>query len=297
MKSGTFGRCLFGAVAFAQVSLFQRLAVAQELDPKAVGELLNLNKILTSLVILAVAFVIARVASGALDNLGSQLAARKLLLKKVASLVRFSIYILAALIIIMGVLQPDRETLFALSAALAVTIGLALKDLTGSIIAGMIVLVDSPFQVGDRVQFGDTYGEVVEIGLRTVKINTLDDNLVSIPNNKFLTDAVASSNAGALDMMIVMDFFIGVDEDYKQARAIVEEATLISRFVFLKKPIVVHVHDVLVGDSYGTRIRSKFYVSDTSYETAIKTDITQNVKEAFREAGIRSPYHKESSVS
>ena len=48
------------------------------------------------------------------------------------------------------------------------------------------------FAVGDRVEFSGTYGEVVEMGLRSVRIATLDDNLVSIPNNMFLGAAVAT---------------------------------------------------------------------------------------------------------
>ncbi len=275
---------------------FPAVVWSQELDPKAVSQFFDVNKVITSIVVVVVAYIIARIVNSALDNLGSQLAAKRLLLKKISSLVRFMVYIIAALIIVMGVFRPDRETLLALSAAAAVTIGLALKDLAGSIIAGMIILVDSPFQVGDRVQFGSTYGEVVEIGLRTVKINTLDDNLVSIPNNKFLTEAVASSNAGALDMMVVLDFFVGADEDYERAMSLVEEATATSKYVFLKKPISIHVYETLVGNSYATRIRSMFYVSDTSYETAIKTDITRRVKQQFRRENIKSPYHKEIAV-
>ncbi len=42
---------------------------------------------------------------------------------------------------------------------------------------------------------------------------TLDDTQVTIPNNKFLTDSVASGNAGSVEMMVQMDFFVGVDQD------------------------------------------------------------------------------------
>ena len=198
--------------------------------------------------------------------------------------------------ILLGVIRPERETLLALSATLAVTIGLALKDLTSSIIAGVIILVDSPFQVGDRVQYDDTYGEVVEIGLRTVKINTLDDNLVSIPNNKFLTDAVASSNAGNLDMMVVMDFHVGVTSDHELARQLVFEATATSRYAFLKKPITVTVEDVSVEGIYATRIRSRFYVADTRYELDVRSDVASRVKRAFHDHDVNPPHMLETGL-
>ena len=55
---------------------------------------------------------------------------------------------------------PKRAALMALAGPVS--------NLCLAVIAGVIILMDSPFQVGDRAQFGSTYGEVVEIGLRTV---------------------------------------------------------------------------------------------------------------------------------
>jgi len=49
------------------------------------------------------------------------------------------------------------------------------------LVAGLLLLFDRPFRVGDRVSFNDVYGEIVSIGLRTVRLQTLDDNLVT-PN-------------------------------------------------------------------------------------------------------------------
>ena len=267
----------------------QGAAQTPELDPRLLSEVLVFDKIFASVVIVVAAVVVTRLWTGTLDKLGEQLAARRLLLKKVASLSRFGIYIVAAYFVIFGVVNPAQESLIAFAAGTVVVIGFAMKDLAGSIIAGVIILLDSPFQVGDRVQYGDTYGEVVEIGLRAVKINTLDDNLVSIPNNKFLTDVVASANAGELDMMVVLDFYIGVGDDHELARGILDEAIVTSPYVYLAKPVIVHVSDVPMGNGYATRMRGKFYVCDTRFESSIQTDITRRVKRAFRQVGIRAP--------
>ena len=47
-------------------------------------------------------------------------------------------------------------------------------------------------------------------------MTTLDDNLVTIPNSKFITDAVSSGNAGELDMMIVVKFYFENTVDIKK---------------------------------------------------------------------------------
>ena len=91
---------------------------------------------------------------------------------------------------------PHPEVALAIGGTAAVSLGFALKDLLSSIVAGLIILVDRPFQVGDRVTFDGWYGEITHIGLRSVRLLTLDDTQVTIPNNKFLTDLVASGNAG-----------------------------------------------------------------------------------------------------
>ena len=190
----------------------------------------------------------------------------------------------------------DNKALIGLGGTLAVAIGFALKDTASSLMSGILILIDQPFQVGDRVAFGDTYGEVKEIGLRSVRIVTLDDNEVSIPNNKFLTEAVASANSGALDMMVVIKFHIAVTEDFELAKRLVYEACVTSKYVFLHKPVVINVKDEVTAITYATTISAKAYVIDARYETAFITDVTERVKRAFREHQIYYPYGREYQV-
>jgi len=143
--------------------------------------------------------------------------------------------------------------------------------------------------VGDRVAFGGYYGEITDIGLRSVRLSTLDDNAVTIPNNKFLTEAVASANAGALDAMVVIPFYVAAAEDFQLARRIVAEATATSRYAYLKKPLVTLVSDQFMGERFVTVITVKAYVFDVRYEKAFVTDVTERVKLAFRAKGLRGP--------
>ena len=61
-------------------------------------------------------------------------------------------------------LKITPEVLLALGGTIAVSVGFALKDFVSSIVAGLIILVDRPFQVGDRVSFDGWYGEIIHIG-------------------------------------------------------------------------------------------------------------------------------------
>ncbi len=225
----------------------------------------------------------------ALDDLGERFTDRRLLFKKISAFLQFVAYAVLAILVGTTVLRVQGEVLFALAGTLGLAIGFAGKDLLASLFAGVILLLDEPFQVGDRIAFGGYYGEVTEIGLRSVRLVTLDDNLVTIPNSAFLTESVASANAGALDCMVVLDFYVGAAEDFARARRVVAEVTATSRYVYLEKPVVTLVSDQFLGERFVTVIRVKAYVFDARYEKAFGSDVTERVKLAFAEDGIRTP--------
>ena len=239
--------------------------------------------------ILVGGLVVARVLTTFLDDLGERWTGRRLLLKKASALTRFAIYAAIGVLVTTNLLVLEQEALLAVAGTVGIAFGFAFQGLLASLMAGVILLIDEPFQVGDRVSFAGYYGEIKSIGLRSVRMVTLDDNLVTIPNSKFLTDASASANHGDLDCMVVRDFYIAPAEDFQLARRIIEEAAATSRYVFLEKPLVTHVSDSFMGERFVTVIKVKAYVFDARYESAFGSDVTERVKAAMREYGIRTP--------
>jgi MscS family membrane protein len=76
----------------------------------------------------------------------------------------------------------------AFAAALGITgfaISLAAQDTIADVISGMIIIVDQPFRVGDRIeiQSENTWGDVTDIGLRTTRIRTRDNRMIIVPNS------------------------------------------------------------------------------------------------------------------
>ena len=255
-------------------------------DPTSLFEFLRPGGILPALLVLALTYVAASFVARLLGNLGERFADRRLVLQQTKAVLRLVVFFVGILIAASFLFSFSSEALLALGGTIAVAMGFAFKDLLASMIAGIIILVDRPFQVGDRISFGSYYGEVIEIGLRTVRLVTLDDNLVTIPNNKFLTDPVASGNAGALDMLVQVDFLIGADQNLELAKRLVGEALTASRYAYLEKPWVVVVSPITLGEAVGLRLRAKVYVLDVKYEKALETDVTEQVAMAFRHHDI-----------
>lgn len=261
-----------------------------ELEPSIV-DLFRPSGVPYALLVVVLAWAAIRAGTRTLDALGERLTERRLLLKQLAAVGRFGIVLLASVSVAGAVVNFTRESLLAVGGSVALAFGFAFKDLLASLMAGIILLFDRPFQVGDRITFAGEYGEVVEIGLRTVRIATLDDNLVSVPNNQFLSEAVSCANAGALHQMCVFDFWIGCNEDFDKAKELAYEGTASSRYVYLQKPILIVLREGPVaggGERFALRVTIKAYVFDGRYETAFGTDVTERVKRAFRDNGIRT---------
>ncbi len=245
--------------------------------------------LLASLFVVAAASILLRFLDRIVEGLGASFAEYRLTIQKLAAFTRFGVYFVTILIVVMLSFRISREVLAILGGTAAVAIGFAMKDLVSSIVAGVMIMFDRPFQVGDRVTFGGQYGDILNIGLRSVKLRTLDDSIVTIPNNLFLNEVTSCGNYGVAHMQIVVDFLIDADADATRARDIVREAAATSRYIHLQSPLVVHVSQMVEGSYVAIRIRLKVYVLDTQHEKSFETDVTLRVLEAFRAEGIRPP--------
>ncbi len=251
--------------------------------------MVNVTGILVSLVVIAAAWLLRQFVRRLAGNLGDVFVERRLTIQKFTAFFQFGLYLLTIVAVVLLSFRFSREVLAILGGTAAVAIGFAVKDLVASMVAGIMIMFDRPFQVGDRVTFGGQYGDITAIGLRSVKLQTLDDNTVTIPNNMLLNDITSCGNYGVLDMQVVVDFHIGVDQDVHKAQELVREAAATSPYVYLDKPIVVRVSQVIVQNYFALRVRLKLYVLDTKFERALETDVTLRVLEAFDENGIRPP--------
>ncbi|MFV8818458.1 mechanosensitive ion channel family protein [Haliea sp. E17] len=223
------------------------------------------------------------------ELLMERMPSRRFQLLQLSTLTTFVLYIGGTVVLIVGVLQPPKEFLIAVGGSIAVALGFALKDVAASLVSGIMLLFDRPFQVGDRVSFNDTYGTITAITLRSVRLQTLDDNTVTIPNSRFITDVVASGNMGAMEMMVTADFHLALDADIDQARDIIRQVIVTSRFAFLKKPVTFSIEEVALAERIAIRLRAKAYVLDVDHEKDFKTDITRRATRLLLEAGIQRP--------
>jgi len=268
------------------------IAFAQYPSGEVIGQLGNIIRwsgVFPSMLLIVGTLIVLRFIRSTVERLGKKFANKRMLFQEIATILQFILYIATTISVIAMSLRLDDTVITLIGGTFALAVGFAIRDLVASFIAGITVMIDRPFQVGDRISFGGQYGDITSIGLRSVRMQTLDDNTITIPNNMFLTDIVSSGNYGALDMQIVMDFFVGMDQDVVRAQEIVSEAALSSRYVHLPKRIVVRVNQIMKENLIVVRFRVKAYVLDTRHEKAFETDVNLRVIQAFRDDGIQPP--------
>jgi small-conductance mechanosensitive channel len=290
-------RVLYLAAGLALGILATVPSFAQTIDDAApppdsvtiIAQTIRWTGLAASLFVIASAALLLRFTSRLVDQLGEAFVDSRLTLQKFSAFFRFGVFFATITAVILLSFDISREVLAILGGTAAVAVGFAMKDLVASLVAGVMIMFDRPFQVGDRVTFAGQYGDILSVGLRSVKLRTLDDSMVTIPNNLFLSEVTSCGNYGVLNMQVMIDYFIGIDQDVARAREVVRQAAITSNFVYLANPVEVLVSQVNTNGNVALRLRLKVYVIDTIFEKALETDITLRVMQAFRDEQIQPP--------
>jgi small-conductance mechanosensitive channel len=148
--------------------------------------------LVAAIVVLIATYVVARIARRLVaDRL---LARTRLSIGVRYMLGRFTGYTVFVLGAIMALqtIGIRATTLTAFGAALGVGIGFGLQDIVKNFVAGLVILIERPFEVGDRIEIDKIAAEVAEIRSRATILRTNDDVHLIVPNSRFMSDVVVN---------------------------------------------------------------------------------------------------------
>lgn len=247
---------------------------------------ISFGRIFWAVVLILIGLLAIRFLSRLLESIAERWTNLRLTIKGAIPIVRIFGWTLIIYFIIADIFSPPIETLIAFTASAGIAIGFASQDILKNIFGGIMILFDRPFQVGDKIEVGSYYGEVVRIGLRTVRIVTPDDSLVSIPNSEIVNQSVSNANAGESNCQVVAEFFLPPDIDLMKAKKIAYRAAAVSRFVFLNKPIAIIIKNEIHQGRSLLKMRLKAYVLDIRYEFPFMSEMTEIVMTEFLKHGL-----------
>lgn len=256
--------------------------------PPDITEVISVSKIIWAVIFLLISFYVIRLLTSLLNKLSERSAEYRITLKGFIPVVRILGWTVALYIVIAGIFAPPVETVLLITGSLGIAVGFASQDIFKNIFGGLMILLDRPFQVGDKIQVGSHYGEVLSIGLRSIRVVTPDDSVVSIPNGELMNQSVSNSNTGAADCQVVSEMYLPVHIDTAKAKKIAIRAAQVSKFVYLKKPIAVIFKNEIFQDRPILKMRLKAYVFDIRYEFAFMSDMTETTIRELVKAGVVS---------
>jgi small-conductance mechanosensitive channel len=193
------------------------------------------------------------------------------------------------LIILLGHFGVEVSGLVATLGVGSLVIGLAGQAALTDTISGFLIMVDRPFRIGDRIEILelDTWGDVVDIGLRSARVRTQDNRLVVIPNSILGKSLIVNHSFPDSHYRIQMHVGIGYDSDVELARqTMIEAATGVEGVWDGRKVEALFME---MGDS-ALIFRIRVWIQ--SYEDArrIIDRVNTAVFKALTDRGIEIPY-------
>jgi small conductance mechanosensitive channel len=165
-------------------------------------------------------------------------------------------------------------------------LGFAAKDTLANFIAGMTILWDRPFRVGDRVEIDGEYGQVKRITLRSTRIHTGRNMVVIIPNQNVVNNKIINHTMQA-STRVDIPFGIAYREDIDEVRALVLALTAgDERLRTRPGPDVV----VTAMAESSVNLALRFWLRDPHTEVPLDFEYMERIKKALDGAGIEIPF-------
>ena len=205
----------------------------------------------------------------------------------IGSIVKY-IVLVVGFIIILQTAGINLSSLTILMGALGVGIGFGLQNITNNFVSGMIILLERPIKVGDRIEVANVSGDVVDISMRATTIVTNDNISIIVPNSQFISETVI--NWSHTDRSVRFNFPIHVSyrEDPQAVRKLLLDIALNNPGVLKDPP-----PDVLFSEfadsamSFNLRVWTREYINRPG---VLKSQLYYQIADRFREKGIEIPF-------
>ena len=206
--------------------------------------------------------------------------------------VRFVIITLGV-VLALSELGINVTPLLAGAGVMGLALSLAAKDTLSNLIAGVLLIVDRPFQVGDRIELWTapnetgSWGDVIEIGLRATKIRNPDNLVIVVPNNQIMQRDITIYTMSGQHIRLRIPFSVAYDSDIDRAKELlVDIANAVDGVKRDPAPIVI-------ARGFGpseVKLELRVWILEARTRRRIADEMSERALRAFAEAGVEIPY-------
>lgn len=177
------------------------------------------------------------------------------------------------------------QTMLGAAGILGIVIGIASQTSIGNIVSGLFLISEKSFEIGDLIRVGDKLGNVYSIDLLSIKLKTLDNLLIRIPNQTIITTEVTNITKFPIRRM---DIEIGVayKEDLKKVEEVLKSIAINNPLCLDEpEPLIVakRFNSSSIDFQFGIWFEKSNYVK-------VRNSIFQQITETFAEENIEIPF-------
>lgn len=210
--------------------------------------------------------------------------------KTISSLLLNIIKYILIIIVIIAILADFGVNVQSIIAGLGITaalVGLAFQDLAKDFIAGISIIMEDQYEIGDTIEVNGFLGEVVALGLRTTRVKNLKGQTLIISNHT-ITEII---NYNLSNNFAVVDVSVAYEEDLNKVEEVLNNLsdTIKKKYPKIKKNIKILGVDELESSSVIYKVGLE---TNTTDYFEIQRILRKEIKIAFDKAKIKIPYQQ-----
>ncbi|WP_294504274.1 mechanosensitive ion channel family protein [uncultured Victivallis sp.] len=203
-------------------------------------------------------------------------------------LLKIVLAVVTVLFIGQSIFQLNITTLLAGAGVVGLAVAFASRETLSNFFGTLVIILDRPFRIGDRVQIGDVNGLVQSVGMRSTRVITANESVFSIPNSRIAEQPIENiSNRGVIRYTLVLGLDYATSaEQLQQAMTILREIT--TDFKGKDQP---QYFPRIFFEEFGAsalNIRVIMWLKTTSFdrEEQLRTEVNLTILQRFNEAGL-----------
>jgi len=242
-----------------------------------------------ALLIIILFAIVAKLMRAATAKALSKVANQQSVVNLLARLV-YIIIVVIGVLFALRVIELDGAVASVLAGAgiIGIALGFAFQDIASNFIAGIVIAIQKQFNVGDLVEVSETFGIVRRIELRTTTIQTLDGQIIYVPNKDIFTAKMVDySHLGRRRI----DLSVGVSygDDLEKAEKLALKAVNKVEGILSEKPVDLY-YEEFGESSINFTIRFWIKFSEQTNYLKARSHAIKNIKKAFDDGGITIPF-------
>ncbi|WP_136715334.1 mechanosensitive ion channel family protein [Halorientalis salina] len=256
--------------------------------------------ILATVIVLFIAWAVSRFIIKLVGRRVARRFRRPSLTRTVLRGIRVGVF-LFALLTIMRIYGLDLGNIALSVTVFTAVVGVVLAPIVGSIISGVFLLADQPYEIGDMIEISDSgqQGFVDDITLRYTRMFTLDNTFIVIPNGEMRNRDVINYSAEDTRTRLELDIIVTYEGDLAEARTLIEKSARDVDGVIEGGP------DIRVGSArypaaptcyidtfgdHGVHLRLRYWAKEPYKLLALRSKVQTNVWERLADADVEIAY-------